>query len=141
MCLVLKESKFSIVAKIFSRILYKYPTVLGDFELLWTVCSLFFFNNLFNFIWQWSCHQQIWRDYNDCNIKSPTNSLKITKLQLWKSLKSKIFCSPLGKSYWLIDSKCLSKTLQHMWKWAIIPFFCVFKSKFSKCEMTWSYGD
>ena len=37
MCLVLKESKFSIVAKIFSRILYKHPTVLGDFELLRTV--------------------------------------------------------------------------------------------------------
>ena len=37
MCLILKEYKFSIVAKIFSRILSKYPTVLGDFELLRTV--------------------------------------------------------------------------------------------------------
>ena len=43
MCLVLKESKFSIVAKIFSRILYKYPTVLGDFELLRTVTKMLSF--------------------------------------------------------------------------------------------------
>ena len=51
-------------------------------------------------------------------------------MQLWKSLKSKIFCSPLGKSYWLINSKCLSKTVQHMWKWAIIPFFVSLNQNF-----------
>ena len=94
------------------------------------LCSLILFNNLFNFIWQWSCHQQIWRDYNNGYIKSPTNSLKNAKLPKWKRLKSKIFWSPFGKSDWLMNSKCLSNTVQHMWKWAIIPFFVCLNKNF-----------
>ena len=95
------------------------------------LCSLIlFFNYLFNFIWQWSCHPQIWRDYNNGYIKSPTNSTKKAKLSQWKRLKSKIFWSPFGKSDWLMNSKCLSNTVQHMWKWAIIPFFVCLNQNF-----------
>ena len=69
------------------------------------------------------CHQHTQHDHNNCHIKPPTNFFKNAKFLHWKSLKSKIFWFPLGKSDWLMNSKCLSNTVQHMWKWAIIPFF------------------
>ena len=95
------------------------------YVVLLSICWTLFDNEAF-LCW----HQHKQRDHNNCHIKPPTNFLKNAKFLHWKSLKSKIFWFPLGKSDWLMNSKCLSNTVQHMWKWAIIPFFVCLNQNF-----------